>query len=243
MERTKILIADDGEEYAQALAKALGEHYAIRVCHDGKQALELLQTFAPDILILELMLPGLDGLTLLQLAAEQGIRPKVLVASLYFSPYAQSVLSRMQVDYPMRKPCAIQAVLCRVADLAAKPSQETSTSEQPEDLVATMLLNMGFAPHLDGFRYLVTAIQLYSRDAAQAITKELYVDVAKAHGKAPSQVERSIRSAIELTFKRSSVHQLAHYFPPAPDGTVVRPSNGRFIAHMAHQLKGEKCSA
>ena len=243
MDLPKLLIADDGDEFRQALAEALSQGYIVRTCRSGKQALELLRSFRPDIMVTDLMLSELDGLTMLQLALDAGIRPKIMVTSSHFSPYVQAALERLQVDYTMRKPCSIQAVVCRLADFAAELAPLPPSSFDPEDLIANALLHMGFGAHLDGFRYLVTAIQLYGRDTAQAITKELYVDVAKAHNKAPSQVERSIRSAIELTFKRSSVHQLAHYFPPAPDGTVVRPSNGRFIAHMAHQLKGEKCSA
>lgn len=243
MERTKVLIVDDGEEYCQTLAHALGEHYRIRICTNGARALDLMQSFRPDILILDLMLQELDGLTLLQMAYEKEIRPKVLVTAYYFSPYTHNVLSRLQVDYSMRKPCSIQAMVCRVADLAAKSTADTPASDKPEDLVATMLLNMGFAPHLDGFRYLQTAITVYRQDTSQAITKELYVAVAKVHNKDPRQVERSIRSAIEITWKRSSCHQLTHYFAPAPDGSVPRPSNGRFIAHMTQQMKTQQLSA
>lgn len=232
MDLPKLLIADDGDEFRQALAEALSQGYIVRTCRSGKQALELLRSFRPDIMVTDLMLSELDGLTMLQMAVDAGIRPKVLVTSSHFSPYVQAALERLQVDYTMRKPCSIQAVVCRLADFAAELAPLPPSSFDPEDLIANALLHMGFGAHLDGFRYLLTAIPLYSHDPNQAITKELYTAIAEAHNKDPRQVERSIRSAIDSAWKRRSDRIWAEYFTPGPDGSVPRPSNGRFIGQM-----------
>lgn len=232
MDFPKLLIADDGDEFRQALAETLSKNYIVRTCRSGSQALDLLRSFRPDILVTDLMLSELDGLTMLQLATEAGIRPKVLVASSHFSSYIQAALERLQVDYTMRKPCSIQAVVCRVADFAAELISLPPTCCDPEDLITNVLLHLGLGAHLDGFRYLVTAIPLYSHDRNQAITKELYVAVAEVHGKDPRQVERSIRSAIDSAWKRRTDKIWAEYFAPGPDGTVPRPSNGRFIGQL-----------
>lgn len=233
MDFPKLLIADEGDEFRQALADALSKSYIVRTCRSGNQALELLRSFRPDILVTDLMLSELDGLTMLQLAAEAGIRPKILVAASHFSLYVQAALERLQVDYTMRKPCSVQAVVCRVADFAAELISLPPTSYDPEDLVTNVLLHLGLGAHLDGFRYLLTAIPLYSHDRNQAITKELYVAVGEAHNKDPRQVERSIRSAIDGAWKRRADKMWAEYFTPGPDGTVPRPSNGRFIGQLA----------
>lgn len=236
MDFPKLLIADDGDEFRQALAEGLSKSYIVRTCRSGSQALELLRSFRPDILVTDLMLSELDGLTMLQLAAEAGIQPKVLVASSHFSAYVQAALERMQVAYTMRKPCSVQAVVCRVADFAAELVPLPPTSYDPEDLISNVLLHLGLGAHLDGFRYLLTAIPLYSHDRNQAITKELYVAVAEVHNKDPRQVERSIRSAIDSAWKRRTDKIWAEYFTPGPDGTVPRPSNGRFIGQLTHLL-------
>ena len=236
MDLLKLLIADECDEFRQALADTLGKSYLVRTCRSGDQALELLHSFRPDILVTELMLSGLDGLTLLQLAAEDGIRPKVLVSAYQLSGYVQKILDRLQVDYIMRKPCSLQAVVCRVADLAAEAKPQLPESFDPEDLVSAVLLRLGLGAHLDGFRYLLTAVPLYSHDTHQAITKELYVAVAELHGKDARQVERSIRSAIDGAWRNRTDKVWAELFTPGPDGSVPRPSNGRFIGRLARML-------
>lgn len=240
MEVTKVLIADDGEEYRQALAHTLGSGYEVRLCGDGSQALELVQSFCPDILVLELALPQLDGLSLLRQFERIGGQPKVLVTARYFSPYMTAALAELKVDYYMQKPCSIQAVACNVANLTAADMPAGTSGSEPENWVSATLLAMGMAPNLDGFQYLAHAVPLFSRDTNQAITKELYVAVGEFFNKHPRQVERSIRSAIETTWKRSSPQQLAICFAPGPDGRVSRPSNGLFIAQLAQQLLAEK---
>ena len=236
MDLPKLLIADDGEEFRQALAQALSQSYIVRTCRSGKQALELMHSFRPDILVADLMLAELDGLTLLQMAADAGIHPKILIAAYHCSPYIQAALERFQVEYIMRKPCSVQAVVCRLADFAAELAPLPPSNLDPEDLVTNALLHMGFGAHLDGFRYLLTAIPLYSHDPHQAITKELYTAIGATHNKDSRQVERSIRSAIDNAWKRRSDQVWAQYFPPGPDGSVPRPSNGRFIGQLAHLL-------
>ena len=232
MELLKLLIADECDEFRQTLADTLGKSYLVKSCRSGSQALELLQSYRPDILVMDIMLSGLDGLTLLQQASEIGIRPTVLVIASHFSPYVQSALERLGVEYLMRKPCSLQAVVSRVADLAADTAPQAPVYQDPEDQIAAILLRLGMRPHLDGFRFLLTAIPLFSHDTNQAITKELYVTVAECHGKNARQVERSIRSAIDKAWRERDDGIWRQYFHCAPDGTVLRPSNGTFIARV-----------
>ena len=239
MELPKLLIADGGDEFRQALAGVLSERYAVRTCSNGVQALELLRAFRPDILVTDLMLPQLDGLTLLQLAFQEGIRPRVLVTATYFSDYIRGTLDRLGVDYYMQKPCSLQALAYRIADFTAADAPAAINTVQPEDWVSATLLRLGIGAHLDGFRYLQIAIPHFRQDTHQAITKELYVAVAETCGKEAKQVERSIRSAIENAWKRRTDRIWAEYFSPGPDGTIPKLSNGKFIAHMAQLLTEE----
>ena len=188
---------------------------------------------------MDLMLAELDGLTLLQMAIAAGIRPRVLVTANYFSPYVRSVLNRLEVDYCMQKPCSLQAIVCRVSDFIAEAVPVMPAEASEDDVVASMLLQLGFGAHLDGFRYLCKAIPLFRMDTGQAITKELYVAVAEIYNKDARQVERSIRSAIESAYKRRSDAQWAQYFTPGPGGYVPRLSNGKFIAHLAQRLNSQ----
>ncbi len=232
MDFPKLLIAVERDEFRQALREAVKGHYEVRACGSGGQALALLRDFRPDLLVTDLMLPELDGLTLLQLAIEAGIRPKTLVIASDFSPYALAALVRLGVDYPMRSP-SIQAVTCRLADLAAELRAPSTVDSAP---IAHALLRLGLNAHLDGFAYLLTAIPFFAGDPEQSITKELYVAVAAVHGKDARQIERSIRSAIYGAWKRRSDPTWAVFFAPGADGGVARPTNGRFISQMAHLL-------
>lgn len=232
----KLLIADSSDEFRESLTQALQNACNVRTCRSGAQALELLHNFRPDIMVMDLMLAELDGLTLLQMAIQSGIRPRVLVTANYFSPYVRSVLNRLEVDYCMQKPCSLQAIVCRVNDFVAETAPVAPAEANETDVVASMLLHLGFGAHLDGFRYLCKAIPLFRMDMGQAITKELYVTVGEIYNKDPRQVERSIRSAIESAYKRRSDAQWAQYFTTCPGGYVPKLSNGKFIAHLAQRL-------
>lgn len=236
MTHTKLLIADCSEEFRQSLENALPEGYAVRTCRSGTQALELMRTFRPDILVTDLFLPELDGLTMLQMAFQEGLRPKVLVVSTLFSPYIHAALERLKIDYPMLKPCSLQALVWRIGDFAAASAPAAPAPISPEDWVANTLLRLGIGAHLDGFRFLKVAIPHFCKDTSQGITKELYTKVADTYGKDAKQVERSIRSAIDSAWKRRDNRVWAAYFPPGPDGDVPRFSNGKFIAHLAQLL-------
>jgi two-component system response regulator (stage 0 sporulation protein A) len=234
---TKILIADDSEEFRQALASSLDSSYQIRTCSDGLQAQELLQSFRPDILVTELMLARLDGLSLLQGICNTEERPKILVLSRHFSPYVISALARLGVDYSMQKPCSIQALVWRIGDFVLEDTEEAPTPPPAEDWVTASLLRLGVGAHLDGFRYLQLAIPRFSLDTHQSITKELYSFVGEVCGKTDKQVERSIRSAIEKAWDRRNNRIWMEYFVPAPDGQVPKQSNGRFIANLVQKMK------
>ena len=99
MDTRKLLIADGNEEFRRALAAELQGAYHVRCCDDGKEALSLLRSFAPDVLVLDLMLPGLDGISLLQSAAASGLCPMVLVTSRFYNDYVLTALGELSVGY------------------------------------------------------------------------------------------------------------------------------------------------
>ena len=197
MQIPKLLIADGSEELRQALQEMFSGSCDVESCGDGDVAQQLLQDFAPDILVLDLMLPQTDGLSLLQQLYEQKCRPMTLVLTSLSSSYVVDRLQRLEVDYVMQKPCQMQALQVRIGDFIAQLQQTTPHQEGAEDLLSGVLLPLGISAKLDGYRYLLAAIPMYAQDPSQSITKELYVAVGQPLDKAPALVERSIRSAIE----------------------------------------------
>ena len=236
MDKLKILIADPSEDFHEALADTLRGAYHVRTACDGASTLQALRSFQPDMLVLDLMLPGLDGITLLQRAMENGQHPIVLAISRCFSDYILDSISRLGVGYVMTKPCDISAVVARISDMSQRIQPPMFTHPEPKTLVSNILLRLGIATKLRGYSYLREAILLMKKNPGQSITKELYPSVAAACGATPVQIERSIRSAITTAWLQRDDNVWQLYFPPGDGGTIPKPTNAAFISRIADLL-------
>lgn len=234
----KLLIADGIEESRQALAALFRDRCEVRTCADGESAMVLLREYRPDILVLDLMLPKTDGLSLLQQLRQWNIRPMVLAQTSLASPYVMERLRRLEVDYVMLKPCQMQALEVRICDFLNQMQELLPKLPVGDQVITNALMRLGFSPKLDGYTYLCKAIPLYAQDPSQAITKELYATVGEARRKDAALVERSIRNAIDKAWRNRDEQVWRQYFRCGPNGTVPRPSNGAFIACMAQLLAG-----
>lgn len=227
----KLLIADCNEEYRAALAAALQEQYQVLCCRSGTEALTLLQRECPDILILDLMLPELDGVTLLERISANGIRPMVLAATPIFSDYVMGCAQRLGIEYLVRKPCDIGAIAARIRDLSLRlkvPEPKTD----PANYVTALLLSLNISTKHNGFAYLRESVLLMAKDPAQSITKVLYPEVARICGCHKDNVERSIRTALDKAWEKRDSGKWQKYFPHADH----RPSNAVFISRLAEAL-------
>ena len=232
----KLMIADGAQEIRQTLEEMFADRCIVKTCADGEAAMELLQQFLPDILVLDLMLPKVDGLTLLQQLRQMELKTMVLAQTSVDSIYVQERLQKLNVDYVLMKPCHKKALEVRILDFMALLQDAPPQPQNENHLIANVLMTMSFSAKLDGYSYLVDAIPLFAKDTTQSITKELYVAVGQLRRKDPTLVERSIRSAIDKAWKNRDEQVWRQYFRCAPNGTVPRPSNGDFIARMAQVL-------
>lgn len=235
MDMPKLLIADSSDEFRQILFDDLCKTYTVQTCRDGIHALELLRSFQPDILILDLLLPGLDGISLLHRANSEGLSPAVLALSTFGSEYIISALQRLDVSYLMTKPCDLTAISDRLADLASALQPAQVSQADINSSATNLLLHLGFSARLNGFLFLQAGIPMYMRDPAQSMTKELYVSIGALYGKDARQVERSIRNAIDSAWQHRDDAVWRQYFY-APGGAIPRPSNNEFFARMAAAL-------
>lgn len=234
----KLMIADGMAETRQALETLFRDRCLVKTCADGESALELLRQFAPDVLVVDLMLPKTDGLSLLQMLRQWDMKTMVLAQTSIDSPYIMERLRRLDVAYVMRKPCQTQALEVRIQDFLAQLEDAPPQTQNGDQIVGNLLMTLGFSAKLAGYGYLLDAIPLYVKDPSQAITKELYVAVGELRKKEASLVERSIRSAIDKAWRERNDAIWRQYFRCAPDGTVIRPSNGNFIARVAQAIAG-----
>ena len=231
----KLLIADGTEAFRLALAENLKDPYIIRVCQEGHEALAIMASFKPDLMVADLMLPGLDGITVLQRAAACGVEPVVLITTKYFNEYISDAVSRLNVGYVMVKPCDVQAATGHLLDLTERMKTPPLAQADDRTLISNLLLALGIATNLRGYCYLRDAILAEIRNPGQQVTKTLYPDVGKPYGATGVQVERSIRSAIEKAWVRRDRDLWQQYFPG--DACEPRkPSNALFISTLADRI-------
>lgn len=231
-----MLIADGSEEFGTALADMVRGAYILRRSRDGRETLEVLSSFRPDILVLDLMMPGLDGISILRQAAASGLRPMVLATSRYVSDYVVEAVQQLGVGYLMVKPCDVRATVARLGDLTQRLRQPLFAQPDPRTAVSNLLLTLGIPTKLRGYAYLREAVLERMRDPAQSVTKELYPCVAALCCATPIQVERSIRSAIAAAWTRRDDQLWRLYFQPDADGSLPRPTNAAFISRLADSL-------
>lgn len=236
MDRKRILIADASQEFREALADALGTLYQARLTWDGITTLQQLHSFHPDILVLDLMMPGMDGITLLQKAISDDIRPIVLATTRYLSDYIVSSTEKMGIGYLMVKPCDASAVVSRIADMSQQIQPVMFARPDHRSLVSNMLTRLGIPTKLKGYNYLREAILIMSKGPTQSITKELYPSVASTCQSTPVQIERSIRSAIAISWNNRDESIWRLYFGADSSSQIPRPSNGAFISRLADLL-------
>lgn len=227
----KLLIADCNEDYRTALVAALTSQYQVLCCRSGTEALEILTQEHPDIFILDLMLPELDGLTLLERVSANGICPMVLAATPILSDYVLSCAQRLGIAYLVRKPCAIEAIVSRIRDLSCRLKAPEPKTD-PVSFVSSLLLSLDISTKHNGFGYLREAIFLMAKDPAQSVTKMLYPEVAHICGCNKENVERSIRTALDKAWEKRDPETWKRYFPSA----CQRPSNAVFISRLAEAL-------
>lgn len=236
MQTRKLLIAESSDELRQSLTDSLSQCYQICACGSGDRALELLRNFSPDIVYIDLMLPQMDGIAVLQTAAREGIHPIVLAAVNFESTYINNALSRLQIGYVVRRPCAASVIAGHIDELCGIQLQPLPQSDLPA-ATAALLTRLGMGNNLGGFQYLITAMPMFLDNPRQALTKELYPAIAKRYGKTWMQVERTIRNAIDTAWEHRNEQVWQRYFAPAADGSIPRPTNGQ----MLHFLYGELC--
>lgn len=235
----KILIADSTVEFCKRVRDALCKIYQIEICHDPKRALELVRTFQPDIMLADLMMPGMDGLTLLEAIRSAGFYPQILATTRYECDYSYQCLNDLGVRYLMVKPCNVSATVSRLADMCKR--LECRTQDDPMEEAQKLLLLLGARTKLCGYTCLRCALVTMMQDPTQQITKELYPKVAKICGGTAERVERAIRGVIVDAWKRRDECLWQMYFPASRNGKIACPSNKDFLTKIAACLSRKQC--
>ena len=248
MERlTTVVLADNTEEFCTGLTAALqqaGGFQVLGTACDGEQAIRLVTERKPDVLVVDLMLPKRDGLSVLKAVGSLDHKPVTLATSTFLTEYVSSAAAGLGVRYLMLKPCDIGSVVERLEEIRGgeslrKPAVRKLGRSDIESMVTGIIHEIGVPAHIKGYQYLREAIiiAVNDMDVINAITKVLYPQVAKAFNTTPSRVERAIRHAIEVAWDRGDLDTLQRFFGYTVSNTKGKPTNSEFIALIADKLQ------
>ena len=237
--RIKIMLADADGEARSMLQDALektGRFAVIASTGDGNEALRLAGEAKPDILVLDLILPGLDGLSVLsRLEGEQ--LPLVLVTSSFVTQEVAAQAGDLGASMFISKPYGEDAMVESLLRLAEKADPRVHAPGL-EELVTSIIHEVGVPAHIKGYQYVREAIMITveNMDVINSVTKILYPEVAKRYHTTPSRVERAIRHAIEVAWDRGDLETLQKFFGYTVSNTKGKPTNSEFIAMIADRL-------
>ena len=241
--RTTVLVADGSEEFCVQLSKVLqsGGYQVVGTATDGQSAMEQLRAAAPEVVVLDLMLPKVDGIAVLKSLPKEK-KPKLLLLAAFATDYLAGVAASVGADYLMLKPVQAQTVAERVGEIleADRTAAQRRTAEPDiETMVTNVIHEIGVPAHIKGYQYLREAIIIAVGDmeVINAITKVLYPKVAKTFATTPSRVERAIRHAIEVAWDRGDLDTLQRFFGYTVSNTKGKPTNSEFIALIADRLQ------
>lgn len=239
--KKRIVIADADEGFRTELAAALKEHdvfESVGTAADGEQALGMVRGLRPDYLVLDLLLPRYDGITVLEKLRGEAHRPQIIVTSAFISDFVAESAVRLGVQQLIQKPCSAHVVVKHIQRMAAGfPAQGR------EALVARILHDLGVPAHIKGYLYLREAIILAAndKDSTHAISKNRYTEVAGIYKTTDKKVESAMRRAVEMAWERGDLDTLQRYFAYTVSREKGKPTNIEFISMIADYVRmGQK---
>lgn len=237
-----VLLADANEEFRAMLRSAIekeGEFTVVDSVGDGIGALQLIEQKRPDLVILDVVLPGMDGLAVLKSLKDRNLMPKTILLSAFCNDRVVTQAVELGASYFLPKPVELGALLERMETVFEKPAAPEESAVSLKNLVTEVIHEIGVPAHIKGYQYLREAIIIAVEDmeVINAVTKVLYPEVAKRFGTTASRVERAIRHAIEVAWDRGDLETLQHYFGYTVNSAKGKPTNSEFIALIADRLQ------
>ena len=266
----RVLLADDNREFIEVLKEyfqSQDDMKVVGVAYHGNEALDLIYSEAPDIVVLDIIMPHLDGLGVLEKLQNEVQKPRVIILSAFGQETMTQRAVNLGADYYILKPFDLNTLGKRIrqlhsddgflginATMANSGSSSISNSVvnnygQPtvsikslEVEVTRMIHQMGVPAHVKGYQYLRDSIVNVVKEVSLlgAVTKELYPMIATKYQTTPSRVERAIRHAIELAWDRGNVDFMNRFFGYTINVERGKPTNSEFIAMVADKLRMAK---
>ena len=261
-ERITVLIADDNKDFCDIISQYLAKQEDIEVvgvANDGMEALDLVHKTQPDVVVLDIIMPHLDGLGVLERLNDDNIEkfPKVIILSAVGQDKITQRAIALGADYYIVKPFDLEVFVQRIRELtmtdymdagplpsvssasAGAGVSDTDRERSLEADITNIIHEIGVPAHIKGYQYLREAITMVVNniELLSGITKELYPGIARKFNTTPSRVERAIRHAIEVAWSRGRVDTINKLFGYTVHDEKGKPTNGEFIAMVADKLR------
>lgn len=266
-ENISILLSDDNVEFTNTLTTYLEKQEdmeVIGVAKDGNEAYQMILNTKPDVVLLDVIMPHLDGLGVLEKIGETQMEKMPIFIML--SAVGQDKITQRAIQlgaqYYVVKPFDIELLVKRIREVKRNPSTHLRGSfitremrpsyieiepsakkdkSKLEALVTNIIHEVGVPAHIKGYQYLREAIMMVVNniEVINQITKQLYPEIAKKYHTTPSRVERAIRHAIEVAWGRGQSATMENIFGYTVSATKGKPTNSEFIAMIADKLRLE----
>ncbi len=248
--KIRVLVADDNAEFCELLEKfieAQSDMKLVGTAHDGVEVVKLVKEQEPDALLLDIIMPRLDGLGVLERLNQMppDSRPRVIMLTAFGQEKMTQQTLALGADYFVLKPFDLEVLGKRIRQVvrsdAARPAAVPTESKSLESEVTKLIHGIGIPAHIKGYHYLRSAIlKVVERvELLGAVTKELYPEVADEFDTTASRVERAIRHAIEVAWNRGNVELIHELFGHTVSSERGKPTNSEFIAMLADKLRME----
>ena len=238
--KIKIVLTESNEDARFMLQTALertGRFVVTGSTGDGTQVQTLLEETKPDLLFLDMLLPGLDGLSILR-RLEENSRPAILAVSHFITQDTAVEAGNLGVSVLISKPYQEAAVIEHLLQMEEKRSGRFHAPGL-EELVTSIIHEVGVPAHIKGYQYVREAIMITveNMEVINSVTKVLYPEVAKRFHTTSSRVERAIRHAIEVAWDRGDLETLQKFFGYTVSNVKGKPTNSEFIAMISDRIR------
>ena len=272
--KINVLIADDNQDFSHTLSAYINSQEDMQVlgmAKDGNEAIDIINDTNPDVVLLDVIMPHLDGLGVLEKinSMKKEKRPMCIMLSAVGQDKITQKAIGLGAEYYVVKPFDIELLMKRIREIKNfKPTQEiasmqnfylgqskpqyidissskASKEDNLEALVTNVIHEVGVPAHIKGYQYLREAIMMVVNDidVINQITKSLYPKIASKYNTTPSRVERAIRHAIEVAWGRGEQKAVESIFGYTISASKGKPTNSEFIAMIADKLRLELKSA
>jgi len=260
MSKINVAIVDDNERIVSLLDNILKTDDCIEVvgtADNGVGALDVIRRSEPDVVLLDLIMPKLDGLGVMQKINNDTEIKKhpafIVISAIGKETITEDAFSHGAVYYIM-KPFENDVVIDKIKQVSGIPASASMDHMQPsamsipkenyrpQDLeadVTAVIHEIGVPAHIKGYQYLRDAIimSVENREVINSITKILYPTIAKINKTTASRVERAIRHAIEVAWSRGKMDTLDDLFGYTVNTGKGKPTNSEFIALIADKIR------